>query len=149
MDNANGPRFEVGSTSTGFSVVVDFSAVSRLINAIPKVSLYRFRSYFFQCLLELRKHWLGLKSNKFGRGGGGAGEPIGVSQIQSERETAKPNEVLYVIKPDERRAATREAALALISKMRADIFTGNAALQAWLAGPRVVEVFVPCPSASP
>lgn len=121
-------QFRTGSTATGFEVQFDTTAVERAIAAAPR-SVYRnLRDYFFRSLLDHRKVWLKTKGNKFGRGEGGEGQPIGVSQIQFERQTPKPNEVIYAMQPSARSASSPEQAEVLLRNLRADIFTGNTIL---------------------
>lgn len=122
------PTFRVGSTATGFEVSFDTSIVELAIAAAPQAAFKRLRNYFFQTILDHRKVWLKVKGNKFGRGSGEEREAIGVSKIQSERSTPKPNEVIYSIQPGERRADSAVDAERKLASMRADIFTGNTIL---------------------
>lgn len=121
-------KFSVTGGDGSFRVDIDTTAAELSIQAAPKVSYFRLRDYFFKMLIRHRAYWLSTKSSGFGRGDGDAGDPIGVSRVQSERESSKPNEVLYVFQPAQKRAGTAREAELLLNRMSANISTGNVVL---------------------
>lgn len=110
------------------NVKVDVAPVLAVLRESPKIVYFRARDYLFQVLLQHRKLWLGIKGNKFGRGGGGKGEPIRVRQINDGKGPAQPNDVAYVVSPSEKRVPSTEAAVTMLGRLSADIFTGNVIL---------------------
>lgn len=110
------------------NVTVDVAPVLSVLREAPKIVYFRARDFMFQILLQHRNQWLAIKGNKFGRGGGGKGEPIRVRQINDGKGPALPNDVAYAISPSEKRAPSPEAAATMLGKLSADIFTGNVIL---------------------
>ncbi len=122
-------QFTVTGGDGAFRVTIDTTAAELSILAAPMICYFRMRDYFKFMLIRHRAYWLSTKSGGFGRGGGDAGEPIGVSRVQSEREVSKPNEVIYVIKPEAKRASSPREAEILLNRMAATINTGNLVLE--------------------
>lgn len=120
--------FKVTDSRTGFAVTIDVGPALAHFERAPRLTYKHLWSYFFEVLLDHREHWLAGKSNRFGRGSGAEGKPIGVSRVVSQQGGAKPNQVLYNVLPKGRKAATAIEAEDKIGQIRADIYTGNVVL---------------------
>jgi hypothetical protein len=120
--------FSITDRSTGFRLTINATQALDQFERAPRLTYKHLRRYFNFVLIIHRQHWLSLKSNAFGRGRGGQGDAINVSNVASWRQSVKPNQVLYDVQPSAKTAKSAIEAENLIGQIAADIYTGNVIL---------------------
>jgi hypothetical protein len=106
-------------------LTVDVNQVVGLLRVMPKVGYFWLRNFFGAALGQHRKHWLGIKGTKFGRGRTG----IRVGAVNDKKATGGPLSIAYRVRPEAPRAESAADGIAKLNSLEAEVFTGSTALQ--------------------
>lgn len=103
-------------------IKIDAEPVRRVLARAPRPAYFWLRDFLFRAFTQHRVAWLEEKGTRFGRGG------IKVHRVNEGPDIPGDLDVVYQVRPKERRFASDRRAAAAIDELRADAYTGNSVL---------------------
>jgi len=128
------------------AVKVDTAAVEAMLKTSP-VSVYAgIRKFLFGALLGHRIYWLRSKGTKFGRASEGS-RAVKVWRInEAPQGPPLPNWVTFTVRPDAKRIADPDQAIAGLQQLQAEVGTGSLVLEVHQkGGPTVSPTWMAIP----
>lgn len=108
---------------------IDFGDVLIVFQEAPKIAHYWLHGFFFDTFLQHRLHWLRRKKTSFGRGSDDPNnKATKVWKINEGPDSPRDQDVLYRVRPANRRAASVEEARRGLQEMSAEASAGGVVL---------------------
>lgn len=119
----------VVGTREGLRFTIDIDQVARVLAEAPKIAHYWLHGFFFDSFLSHRIEWLRRKKTTFGRGSDDPNnKATKVWKINEGPETPRDQDVIYRVRPTNRRAASVEEARRGLQEMSAEASAGGVVL---------------------
>lgn len=108
---------------------IDLGDVQLVLEGAPKIAHFWLHGFFFDSFLAHRLTWLRSKKTSFGRGSDDpTNKATKVWEINKGPETPRDQDVIYRVRPENRRAATVQEARQGLADMSAEASAGGVVL---------------------